>query len=83
MNKITKYLPFVIVGICVIWFIGNMVKIPKDQPGALKIQAFGKLPVIFHGRVKPYDTLARNSLKIVSDRETFVDNQGKTQPAIK
>ncbi|MFP6648912.1 MAG: cytochrome c biogenesis protein ResB, partial [Pirellulaceae bacterium] len=44
---------------------------------------FGTLPIVFEGRVKPYDTLARNSLRVISDRETFVDSEGQKQPAIR
>ena len=35
------------------------------------LDAFGKLPVIADGRVKPFDTLARNTLRVISNRETF------------
>ncbi len=38
---------------------------------------FGTLPIVFEGRVKPYDTLARNSLKVLSGRESF--NYGAVQ----
>lgn len=34
---------------------------------------FGSLPVMYEGRIKPLDTLARNSLRILSGRETFTD----------
>jgi len=46
------------------------------------VQAFGELPVVFQGRVKPLDTLARNSLRVISDSDSFVDAEGKRQPAI-
>jgi ABC-type transport system involved in cytochrome c biogenesis permease subunit len=35
------------------------------------LDAFGRLPVIADGRVKPFDTLARNTLRVISNRETF------------
>ncbi|MBI3469327.1 MAG: cytochrome c biogenesis protein CcsA, partial [Planctomycetes bacterium] len=41
------------------------------------------LPLVEQGRVKPFDTLARNSLRIISNRQTFEDDKGKTQPAIR
>lgn len=43
---------------------------------------FGKLPLVYEGRVKPFDTLARNSLRLLSNRQTFVDKNGDKQPAI-
>ena len=38
--------------------------------------AFGKLPILYEGRVKPVDTLARNALRKISDRDHFVDQEG-------
>ncbi len=45
--------------------------------------AFGQLPVTFEGRIKPFDTLARSSLRKISDRQTYIDEQGNRQPAIR
>ncbi|MGC4004508.1 MAG: cytochrome c biogenesis protein ResB [Pirellulales bacterium] len=47
---------------------------------------FGKIPAVFKGRVKPLDTLARNSLLIISRSESFVVGEGKDavkEPAIR
>ncbi|QDU88670.1 Cytochrome c biogenesis protein CcsA [Pirellulimonas nuda] len=42
---------------------------PKDQAGAMRVQAFGALPVVEGGRVKPFDTLARTTLQVLSNRQ--------------
>ena len=42
----------------------------------------GKLPLAYQGRVKPFDTLARNSLVIISEKQTYKDASGKRRPAI-
>jgi ABC-type transport system involved in cytochrome c biogenesis permease subunit len=42
-----------------------------------------RLPVMHEGRVKPLDTLARSFLRIVSDRETYRDPQGRSQPPVR
>ncbi len=47
------------------------------------LDQFGSLPLMYEGRVKPFDTLARNSLHILSGRETFVDGKGQQQPAVR
>ncbi|MBP63462.1 MAG: hypothetical protein CMJ62_18220 [Planctomycetaceae bacterium] len=47
------------------------------------IHEFGKLPLVNEGRVKPYDTLARNSLRFISDQSTYKDTKDKRQPAIR
>jgi ABC-type transport system involved in cytochrome c biogenesis permease subunit len=49
----------------------------------MNIHEFGKLPLVNEGRVKPYDTLARNSLRFISDQATYKDTEGKRQPAIR
>lgn len=82
-NKSAKIIPWIVVGICVVWVLSTIVRIPEDKPGETMVHSFAKLPVIYKGRVKPYDTLARNSLLVVSDRETFVDNSGEKQPAVR
>jgi cytochrome c-type biogenesis protein CcsB len=38
---------------------------------------------MYEGRIKPFDTLARNSLRVISGRVTFVDDEGRNQPAIR
>ena len=45
---------------------------PKTDPGELDLYGFGDLPIVYQGRVKPMDTLARNSLRVIGDSESFV-----------
>jgi ABC-type transport system involved in cytochrome c biogenesis permease subunit len=49
----------------------------------MQLADFGRLPVVYEGRMKPFDTLARNSLQILSNRDYFIDLDGKKQPAVK
>ena len=58
-------------------------RVPHAQENEMDLYQFGKLPLVYEGRVKPFDTLARNSLRAMSDRQTFKDNDDKTQPAIR
>jgi len=62
--------------------LGRCAVPPKDEPGTMRLVQFGKLPVVHHGRVKPMDTLARNSLVILADRQTFRDEENEKHPAI-
>jgi len=64
------------------WLLSTLMppRSPKDE---IRIHEFGNLPIIAGGRVKPIDTLARNSLRILSHRETFKDSGGSKQPAIR
>ena len=43
--------------------------------------SFGRVPVSYGGRYKPMDTVARNSLTILSGKQTF-EKDGEKQPAI-
>ena len=45
----------------------------------MQIFEFGKLPLAYQGRVKPYDTLARNSLQILSGRQEVGVFDGKSK----
>lgn len=55
----------------------------EPKPNEMNLYEFGELPVLYQGRAKPVDTLARNSLRIISGKQTFKDENGDTQPAIK
>jgi ABC-type transport system involved in cytochrome c biogenesis permease subunit len=65
-----------------VWVAGKAV---PSRPSADEVQweRFGALPVMHEGRIKPFDTLARSSLRVLSGRETFLDEEGKQQPAIR
>ena len=45
------------------------------------LEGFGKLPIVSEGRVLPIDSLARNTLRIVSGHETLTRDK-KTVPAV-
>jgi ABC-type transport system involved in cytochrome c biogenesis permease subunit len=56
---------------------------PSLSEDGLAIHEFGKIPVIDNGRIKPLDSIARTQLRVVSDTETFKDDQGRSAPAIR
>jgi len=60
-------LPLVITGIFALWILGALVRRP-DRDDALG--AFGRLPVVFNGRLQPIDSLARNSLTRIREKDT-------------
>jgi ABC-type transport system involved in cytochrome c biogenesis permease subunit len=62
--------------------IGLAASTANDENG-FDLAGFGALPVMSGGRVMPLDTLARTDLRIISNRETFKDSDGKTHPAIR
>ncbi len=51
-----------------LWFFAQM-RAPRDKDFAFN--EFGQLPVVADGRLKPMDSLARNSLLQIYERQTF------------
>ena len=54
--------------------------VPDD---GMNIQAFGDLPIVAGGRPKPFDSLARNALMVLSKRQTVYVEDGPNLPAIR
>ena len=81
MRNFTRFFPWIVVVLAVGYFASKAR--PAADDGEMAIQEFAKLPVVDRGRLKPLDTVARTSLMIVSDRQTFRDENGKKQPAIR
>jgi ABC-type transport system involved in cytochrome c biogenesis permease subunit len=82
MNPALRYLPWIVTGLAGLYLVAVMIP-PQDAADQMHVHEFGKLPVLDHGRVKPIDTLARNSLMVISSRQTYRDAEGNEQPAIK
>jgi ABC-type transport system involved in cytochrome c biogenesis permease subunit len=47
-----------------------------DTWGGFEMQKFGRLPVLLNGRIKPLDTVARNSLLIIQGKQTLRTDRG-------
>jgi ABC-type transport system involved in cytochrome c biogenesis permease subunit len=63
-----KFLPWIFVAVFAFWFLGG-VQAPKQKDG-YNIADFGRLPVLLNGRVQPLDSVARNTLLVISGRST-------------
>jgi ABC-type transport system involved in cytochrome c biogenesis permease subunit len=63
-----KWIPAIITLLFALYIVSKA-WIPESKPGEMQIHEFGKLPLAYQGRVKPYDTLARNTLQIISSRQ--------------
>ena len=51
-----------------------------DNAGGFGMDKFGRLPVLLNGRIKPLDTVARNSLLIIHGKQTLRTDQGSMTP---
>ena len=81
MNTLTKYFPWLIVAAFTLYAAGKMV--PKRETyKEFDLSAFGAIPVLDGGRVKPLDTIARTNMLAISGRSDFEDLKGDIRPAI-
>ena len=55
---------------------------PAQPAARFDLRAFGRLPILFNGRVTDFNHYARNALLRVSGNETWLDTEGKTQSAV-
>jgi ABC-type transport system involved in cytochrome c biogenesis permease subunit len=76
-----RFLPWIILVVAAGWIATNWLpsKIVKDD---LDLTKFGKFPVLVGGRVKPLDTVARNSLLIIHGKQELRLEGGRRLSAI-
>jgi ABC-type transport system involved in cytochrome c biogenesis permease subunit len=75
MKFLTKYLAW---GSCALaLLIALLVALPGGKPRGFDASGFGNLPILEGGRVKPLDSLARNSLLLLHSRQGF-RHEGRT-----
>src|SRR5215213_8549011 len=63
-----RWFPFLITAFFVAWIVGSW-RVPKDKPGVFAANEFGRLPVVANGRFQPLDSLARNSLLQLREKQ--------------
>jgi len=64
-----KHLPLLLFVLFAAW-AGKALIPEKDKSGELAVQEFGRLPVLTNGRVQPLDSLARNSLLQLREKQS-------------
>ncbi|MCH8215700.1 MAG: hypothetical protein IH892_02890, partial [Planctomycetes bacterium] len=65
-----KRLPLILLGVILLWTLSAL-RPTRDKADALKVHAFGRLPVVLNGRVQPIDSVARNALIIISGKQSL------------
>jgi ABC-type transport system involved in cytochrome c biogenesis permease subunit len=70
-----RWIPWITTLIVLAWLY-PAARSPKPGTDGIDTSAFGKLPVQAGGRIKPFDTLARNSLLIINGKQV-VREDGK------
>jgi ABC-type transport system involved in cytochrome c biogenesis permease subunit len=76
-----RYFPWLVLVFAFLWVAASWFppKAKVDQPDLVTL---GKIPVLVGGRIKPLDTVARNSLLIVHGKETLSLTNGEQISAI-
>jgi ABC-type transport system involved in cytochrome c biogenesis permease subunit len=65
-----RFLPWIILVVAAGWIAVNWLPL-KTARGDIDFTKFGKIPVLVGGRVKPLDTVARNSLLIIRGKQSL------------
>ena len=63
-----QYLPWAATLFCLVFLI--LAARPERDDGPYALREYGALPVSYQGRVKPFDTIARNTLLILGGRQS-------------
>jgi ABC-type transport system involved in cytochrome c biogenesis permease subunit len=68
MKKLKTWLPLILTAVLAAWFVSTLTPEPDKD---FHYSEFGKLPLVFNGRLKPMDSLARNSLLEIREKQTL------------
>ena len=77
-----RYFPAIFFVLALLWAASSW-RPPRAAPGDFDLTKFGKIPVLVGGRVKPLDTVARNSLLIIHGKQTVNLTNGKQLGALR
>ncbi|MES2572061.1 MAG: cytochrome c biogenesis protein CcsA [Verrucomicrobiota bacterium] len=64
-----KWLPFIIAGVFALWALSAL-RLPGEKAGEFAVREFGRLPLVSNGRCQPLDSLARNALLQLREKQT-------------
>lgn len=67
-HKLARWTPPFVMLLMALWFFGKM-QMPRETSFAFS--EFGELPVVFNGRVKPFDSVARNALLQLREKQSI------------
>jgi ABC-type transport system involved in cytochrome c biogenesis permease subunit len=76
-----RFLPWIILAVAAALILPNWVP-PKTATNDFDLTGLGKIPVLVGGRVKPLDTVARNSLLIIHGKEELRLETGRRLSAM-
>lgn len=80
MKLLRKLMPWIVAAWC-LFFLSSFLFEGEPKRG-YALSEFGRFPVLLNGRIKPLDTVARNSLVILYGKQSAKLENGKNFPAI-
>ena len=78
MKKSRPWLLWLAVAGAIAFFLAPLGQ--RDRRDGFAMQKFGRLPVLLNGRIKPLDTVARNSLLIIHGKQSVALEKGSLTP---
>jgi ABC-type transport system involved in cytochrome c biogenesis permease subunit len=76
-----RFIPWIALILSATW-VASSWRPPRVAPDDVDLTKFGKIPVLVGGRIKPLDTVARNSLLIIHGKQTVGLANGKQLTAM-
>ena len=76
-----RFLPWIILAVAAACIAANWLP-PKTAKDDFNLSKFGEIPVLVGGRIKPLDTVARNSLLIIHGKQELRLEDGKRLSAM-
>ena len=84
VDKFERFFPLAVVVLTAFYLVGKAMP-PSAKPDRLDLYGFGQIPVQHGGRVQPADSVARNSLMVISGKSEYVEeidrSHERTYPA--
>jgi ABC-type transport system involved in cytochrome c biogenesis permease subunit len=65
-----RFGPYLVLLVFLLWLASSW-RAPRVKPGDFDLASFDRIPVLVGGRIKPLDTVARNSLLILSGKQSL------------
>jgi len=78
MKKARPYVLWLVVMATLLYVVAPLFQ--RDTWNGFEMQKFGRLPILLNGRIKPLDTVARNSLLIIHGKQTLATEHGGLTP---
>jgi ABC-type transport system involved in cytochrome c biogenesis permease subunit len=75
-SLVRRHIALGAVVLSLVWVASTLV--PRGESAGFDLAAFGRLPVLADGRLKPLDTIARTSLLMFQGRQRLVATDGRT-----